>query len=43
MTKFDPKDRATIKEIKESKWYNKPVYSSEELKKKISAIFSEKI
>ena len=39
MTKANPEERASIKEIKESKWYNKPVYSTEELKNKISGLF----
>jgi len=32
MTKFNPQERASIAEIKKSKWYNGPIYSKEELK-----------
>lgn len=39
MTKVNPHERASIKEIKKSKWYNGPVYNSEELKKRIDEIF----
>lgn len=31
MTKFDPSERATIQDIKESNWYQGSVYTSEEL------------
>lgn len=37
MTKLDPEDRATIKEIKKSKWYNGPVYSEEDYKKVVES------
>jgi len=32
MVEYNPEDRASINEIKESKWYNGPVYESHELK-----------
>jgi len=38
MTKINPKDRADIKRIKSSKWYNGPVLSGLELKKKVRKI-----
>ena len=31
MTSFDPRERATIEEIKASDWYNGPIYNKEEL------------
>lgn len=33
MTKHNPENRATIKEIKKSKWYNGPIYHHDQLKK----------
>ena len=41
MTKANPSDRASIKMIKESKWYNGPVYSANELKEKVGRIFTD--
>ena len=38
MTKLDLKSRATIAEIKASKWYNGSVYSPQELKEKVSSL-----
>lgn len=32
MTKKKPEERATIKDIKRTKWFNKPIYSPYELK-----------
>jgi len=40
MTKSDPKDRATIENIKASKWYNGPHYSPDELKERVERILS---
>jgi len=39
MTKFNPDERASIQDIKNSKWYNGPIYSPEELVQKVSRIF----
>lgn len=39
MTKFAPEERASIQDIKNSKWYNGPVYSQEALTQKVSRIF----
>jgi len=40
MTKFDPKERPKIEEIKQSNWYKKEIYSQEELKNvMIQALF----
>jgi len=36
MTKADPIERATIEEIKTSEWYNKPVYSHNDIKLKLT-------
>jgi len=38
MTKYNPDDRATIDQIKESEWYNGPYYTAEELKEKMQRI-----
>jgi len=38
MVKSNPEERITLKEIKESKWYNGPVYSQLELQKKMKKI-----
>jgi len=38
MVKCNPEDRLTIKEIKQSKWYNGPVYTPVELQKKMKQI-----
>lgn len=38
MTKEDPSERITIKDIKKSKWYKESVYSPKDLKKKIQKI-----
>jgi len=38
MVKHNPEDRMTLKEIKQSKWYNGPVYNLIELQKKMKAI-----
>lgn len=36
MTQVDVNERATIEEIKNSKWYNGPIYSQEKLKSYMS-------
>jgi len=38
MVKADPNERATIEEIKNSKWYQGPVYSDEECKRKLKEL-----
>lgn len=38
MVKFDPKDRLTIKQIKQSNWYNGPIYTPLELQKTMKKI-----
>lgn len=38
MVKFNPEDRLTIKEIKQSKWYNGPIYTPAELQKKMKKL-----
>jgi len=38
MVKFDPQERWTISKIKESKWYNGPVYTPMELQRKMKKI-----
>lgn len=42
MTRTNTEKRATIQDIKNSKWYNKPVYSPKELKEKINSLYNEK-
>ena len=42
MTMFDPEERMTIQQIKESRWYNGPIYTQEELKVHLSQFVSEK-
>lgn len=37
MVAFDPKDRMSIQQIKESKWFNKPVYTPNELESLIGS------
>jgi len=39
MISLNPNDRASIDQIKQSNWYNSPVYSSEELKSKVGKFF----
>jgi len=38
MVKFNPDERITLKEIKQSKWYNGPVYTPVELQKKMKKL-----
>jgi len=38
MVKFNPEERLTLKEIKQSKWYNGPVYTPVELQKKMKKL-----
>jgi len=38
MTKYNPEDRITLKEIKQSKWYNGPVYTPAEMQKKMKKL-----
>ena len=38
MVKFNPEDRMTIKEVKQSKWYNGPVYTPLEMQKKMKKL-----
>lgn len=38
MVKLNPDERVTIREIKQSKWYNGPVYNSVELQKKMKKL-----
>jgi hypothetical protein len=38
MTRYNPDDRVSIEAIKNSKWYNGPYYSSEELKYKMDVV-----
>mmetsp|Transcript_35143 Transcript_35143/g.31637 ORF Transcript_35143/g.31637 Transcript_35143/m.31637 type:complete len:195 (-) Transcript_35143:287-871(-) len=38
----DEANRATIRDIKESAWYNGPIYTAEEYKKKMAQVFKEK-
>jgi serine/threonine protein kinase len=40
MTKKNPLERATLKDIKESKWYKGPVYNPSELEEKMKKILS---
>lgn len=42
MTKKDPRQRATISEIKSSRWYNGPVYTKGELAKKMKLFLSHR-
>jgi serine/threonine protein kinase len=39
MIALNPEERATIQQIKQSAWYNGPVYTSEELRNKVSKFF----
>jgi serine/threonine protein kinase len=39
MIHLNPNDRATIAQIKQSNWYNGPVYTKEELKSKVGKLF----
>jgi serine/threonine protein kinase len=43
MMNFDPNKRASIESIKESKWFNGSYYSPQELKEKMSSLFSSKV
>lgn len=38
MVSINPSDRATIQQIRNSKWYNGPVYSPEEVKAKVGRL-----
>jgi len=38
MVKYNPQDRLTIKEIKQSRWYNGPIYTPLELQKKMKGL-----
>jgi len=38
MTKFNPEDRMSLKEIKQSKWYNGPVYTPFDYERKMKQI-----
>jgi len=38
MVKFNPDERITLKEIKQSKWYNGPIYTPLELQKKMKKL-----
>jgi len=38
MVKENPEERLTLKEIKQSKWYNGPIYTPSELQKKMKSI-----
>lgn len=38
MVAMNPKERATIKDIKASKWYNEKIYTKEEVRKKMVAL-----
>ena len=40
MTKKDPRQRATLSDIKNSKWYNGPVYTKDELAKKMKLLLN---
>jgi len=40
MTRTKPEERCSIEQIKQSKWYNGPCYSEEELKNKLERIFT---
>ena len=42
MTQADPQQRFTIKQIRKSKWYNGPVYSSFKLQSKMRKIIGQK-
>mmetsp|Transcript_41388 Transcript_41388/g.36748 ORF Transcript_41388/g.36748 Transcript_41388/m.36748 type:complete len:104 (+) Transcript_41388:838-1149(+) len=42
MTDEDPHKRATLKDIELSKWYNKEVYSEDELKKVMKKYLNER-
>ena len=42
MTKKDPKERATISDIKSSRWYNGPVYTKDELTKKMKFLLNHR-
>jgi len=39
MVKLNPHERATISQIKQSNWYNGPVYTAEELKSKVGKLY----
>ena len=39
MIALNPEERATIQQIKQSAWYNGPVYTSEELRNKVGKFF----
>lgn len=41
MVSLNPKERATIQQIKKSKWYNGPVYTNEELKAKVARLYCQ--
>jgi Protein kinase domain. len=41
MTRGNPKERASLEEIKESSWYNGPVYGAEELAIKVQRFFTQ--
>jgi len=38
MTKFNPQDRMSLKEIKQSKWYNGPIYTPFDFERKMKQI-----
>jgi serine/threonine protein kinase len=40
MVSLNPSDRPSIQQIKESKWYNGPCYTNEELKTKVARLYS---
>jgi serine/threonine protein kinase len=40
MIRLNPNERASIQEIKQSKWYNGPVYTNEELKINVGRLFN---
>jgi len=42
MTKSDPRQRATIFDIKKSRWYNGPVYTKEEITKKMKILLNHR-
>jgi len=42
MTEFDPEERFTIDQIKNSRWYNGPVYSDKELKSHLQSFLKPK-
>jgi len=41
MVKVDHVDRATIEDVKNTAWYNGPVYTPEEVKAKVSKVFAQ--